>query len=160
MWKREPVMTNSPAISLSATTHDTKEWDVGTTPKKTSVLGSSIKLEGVITGEDDVMLQGRVKGRIDLPNNTVTVGVEGFLEGDVMAQVVIVEGAVKGNIRARERVILHQTAQLIGNITCDRVSIEEGAKVNGSIDMAPRDARSEAKIIPDAELENEETLSH
>jgi cytoskeletal protein CcmA (bactofilin family) len=166
MWKRDAEGSNTPAITLSTSiSENTKEWDIGSVKKKVSLFGPSIKLDGIISGEDDIMLQGRVKGRIELPNNTVTIGAEGFLEGDVVAQIVFVEGSVKGNIKAGERVVLHHTAQLVGNIACDKVSIEEGAKVNGSIDMAPHevrssDVKSESRVVDQEELETEEALSH
>jgi len=164
MWKRDAISPHSPmSSSTSAGPESMKEWEVGSSPKKTSVFGAAIQLEGIIRGEDDIILQGRVKGRVDLPGNTVTIGVEGFLEGDVFAQVVIVEGAVKGNIRAGERVVFHRTAQLMGNISCDRVTIEEGARINGSIDMAPlKEVRPEPpmSVSADEELDSEDSLSH
>ena len=164
MWKRETMGPDSALNSRPELIRDSiKDWEVGPSPKKVSVLGSAIQLEGVIRGEDDILLHGKIKGRIELPKNSVTIGVEGFLEGDIFAQVVVLEGAVKGNIRATERVILHSSAQLIGNISCDRMTIEEGAKINGTIDMAPnvKESRREESITANEELiDNEEAISH
>jgi len=166
MWKREAMGPHSPLISNPSTGfEDKKVWDVESTPKKLSVFGAAIQLEGIIRGEDDVLLNGKIKGRIELPGNTVTIGVEGFLEGDIFAQVVVVEGAVKGNIRASERVIFHSTAQLVGNVSSDRMSIEEGARINGSIDMAPtKESRKEPHLSvvqnEHSDEEEEESLSH
>lgn len=167
MWKRDALQPiSSSTLSTPPVTATEKDWDNGTTPaRRVSVFGNAIELEGTIRGEDDVLLYGKLKGRVELPRNSVTIGVEGFLEGDIYAQIVIIEGAVKGNVRATERVVLHRTGQLLGNISCERVMVEEGARVNGSIDMAPAqefraDRATTTSTAAEEEVEDEESLTH
>lgn len=126
--------------------------------KKATHFGDGTELEGVIRGRDDILLNGKLTGKIELPENSVTVGIQGSVEGDIWAKVVIVEGGVKGNIRAEERVILHRSAQLVGNIKCERVSVEEGARVNGAIDMTMESRKPEVREV--VAEEEEEAFAH
>jgi len=157
MWKKENSQMPNNSSQFSA--EPVREWDAAPKSKKVSTFGNAIQLEGIVRGEDDVILNGRLRGKIELPKNSVTVGLEGYLEGDVLAQVVIVEGAVHGNIKASERVILHRTAQLLGNISCEKVTVEEGARVNGSIDMSAPE-RTAVEVAPAEEDSEDNSLTH
>ena len=163
MWKKEPVINSN--NSNNFTSEPPREWESDTPVKsrKVSIFGNAIQLEGIVRGEDDVMLNGKLRGKIELPKNTVTVGLEGYLEGDVLAEVVTIEGVVKGNIKASERVILRRSAQILGNISCEKIIVEEGARVNGAIDMsAPEQPIRVASPGPAPEVEEteESSLTH
>jgi cytoskeletal protein CcmA (bactofilin family) len=108
-------------------------------------IGPSIVIRGDLTGDEDLVIEGRVEGKVDLKQNNVTVGKSGKVKADVYGEVVIVEGEVDGNIFAQEMVIVRQSGAILGNISAPRVVLEDGSRFKGSIDMTAKDSgRSQA----------------
>jgi cytoskeletal protein CcmA (bactofilin family) len=119
-------------------------------PRRTerATIGPSIHIKGDLTGEEDLVIQGRVEGKIDLKQNNVTVGKDGKVRADIFGKVVIIEGEVDGNVFAREQAILRQSGAIRGNITAPRVILEDGSRFKGSIDMEPpREAGGSARQV-------------
>ncbi len=104
-------------------------------PGERATIGPSIFIKGDLSGEEDLIIEGRVEGKVDLKQNNVTVGKNGRVKADVIGKVVIVEGEVDGNVFAREQAILRQSGAIRGNITAPRVILEDGSRFKGSIDM-------------------------
>ena len=105
-----------------------------------ATIGASIFIKGDLSGEEDLVIEGRVEGKVDLKQNNVTVGKNGKVKADVSGRVVIIEGEVTGNVYAREQAILRQSGAISGNIQAPRVVLEDGSRFKGSIDMeAPKD---------------------
>ena len=102
-----------------------------------SMIGPRLKIEGDLVSNEDLVIQGQVKGRITAKSNEVVVGVNGKLKADLQAKIVKVEGSVRGDISAVEKVIIAKTGNVIGNIQAPRVNLEDGAKFKGSIEMDP-----------------------
>jgi len=97
-------------------------------------IGKSVFIKGELSGSEDLYLDGQVEGSIALKGNSLTVGPNGQLKGGVEAKGVVVQGRLEGNIQASERVELRKTAVVIGDITTQRILIEEGASLKGKID--------------------------
>jgi cytoskeletal protein CcmA (bactofilin family) len=110
-------------------------------------IGPSICFVGDITGEEDLTILGKVKGKIDLPGHDVTVGESGRVEADVRAKVVSVAGEVHGNLVAAEQILIRKTATMLGNLTAPRVGLEDGCCFRGSVDME-RPEKSRAASVP------------
>lgn len=106
-----------------------------------AVLGPSIEVDGKLKGDEDLVVEGRIKGTVMLKQHTLTVGSQGRLDAEVYAHSILVDGTVHGDLYASERVSIRKTARIEGNILAPRISLEDGAKFRGSIDM---DAESEA----------------
>ncbi|HSU82222.1 MAG TPA: polymer-forming cytoskeletal protein [Thermoanaerobaculia bacterium] len=106
-------------------------------PSERATIGPSIFIKGDLSGEEDLIIEGRVEGKVDLKQNNVTVGQNGRVKADVIGKVVVVEGEVDGNVFAREQAILRQSGAIRGNITAPRVILEDGSRFKGSIDMEP-----------------------
>jgi cytoskeletal protein CcmA (bactofilin family) len=104
-------------------------------PTERATIGPSIFIKGDLSGEEDLVIEGRVEGKVDLKQNNVTVGKNGRVKADVFGKVVVVEGEVDGNVFAREQAILRQSGAIRGNITAPRVILEDGSRFKGSIDM-------------------------
>lgn len=100
-----------------------------------AVIGRSIHINGDLRGEEDLRIEGDVNGTIQLKNNSLTIGSEGRIHADIYAKSIIVDGLVEGDLYGAERVGIRKNAQVRGNITAPRVSLEEGAKFKGSIEM-------------------------
>jgi len=102
---------------------------------ETASIGKSIKVHGLLSGRQDLVIDGCIEGSIDIPGQTVTIGVNGRIHASINALDVIIYGAVEGNIHAEHRVELHKTASLCGNISSSRISIHDGAYFRGSVDI-------------------------
>jgi cytoskeletal protein CcmA (bactofilin family) len=105
-----------------------------------ATIGPSIFIKGDLTGDEDLVIEGRVEGKVDLKQNNVTVGKNGRVKADVYGRVVIIEGEVDGNVVAHEQALLRQSGAIRGNISAPRVVLEDGSRFKGSIDMEPKDS--------------------
>ena len=99
-----------------------------------TVIGSSIVIDGEITGEEPVVVQGTVKGRVAVGDN-VFVEPNATVEADVEAESVEVAGVLTGNVTAAGRVELKADGKMIGDIKAPRILIADGALFKGNIDM-------------------------
>ena len=108
---------------------------VSTTGKPQALIGSKIRIKGELYGEEDILIQGRVEGTIEVKENNLTVGADGHVSADSQAKEIIVEGEVRGDLTGEEKVVIKATSNVHGNIVAPRVSLEEGAKFKGMIDM-------------------------
>ena len=100
-----------------------------------ATIGPSITIKGEVSGNEDLLIQGRVEGSIDLKERAVTVGPDGKVNADIDGRVVTVEGRVEGNLQALEQVILKSSARVQGDIKAPRVVLEDGASFRGMVDM-------------------------
>lgn len=104
-----------------------------------ATIGPSIFIKGDLTGDEDLVIEGRVEGRVDLKQNNVTVGHNGKVKADVFGRVVTIEGEVDGNVFAQEQAVLRQSGAIRGNISAPRVVLEDGSRFKGTIDMEPKE---------------------
>jgi cytoskeletal protein CcmA (bactofilin family) len=100
-----------------------------------ATIGPSIFIKGDLAGEEDLIIEGRVEGRVDLRQHNLTVGKNGRVKADLVGRVVTVEGEVDGNVFAEEQAVVRTSGTVHGNITSPRVTLEDGSKFKGSIDM-------------------------
>lgn len=115
-------------------------------PPEQAAIGAAITVRGEVTGDEDLLIQGRVEGTVDLQQHAVVVGPDGHVQGDVTARIVTVQGTVEGDLDAEEQAILRASARVRGDITAPRVVLEDGARFRGGIDMgeAPSPTRPHA----------------
>ncbi len=107
-------------------------------PRKSSgpaMIGPSITIKGDVSGDEDLVIQGRIEGKVNLAQHNVTIGPDGRVKADVHGRTVVVEGEVEGDLRAQEQIILRHTAKVQGSIAAPRVSLEDGAVFRGGIEM-------------------------
>lgn len=105
-----------------------------------AMIGKTITIKGDITGEENLVIEGRVDGTVQLKSNDLTVGQSGRVNANLTANVVRIDGEVKGDITGTEKVVITKTGRVQGNIVGPRVTLEDGAKFKGSIDMDPSGA--------------------
>ena len=104
-------------------------------PAPTTVIGPKARFVGEISGDEDIVIQGRLEGNIKV-NRKVTIAAAGELKGDIQAKSVVVGGRVHGQIRADERAELLASASVQGNVLAPKVVIAEGAQLQGSVAMS------------------------
>jgi cytoskeletal protein CcmA (bactofilin family) len=111
--------------------------------KERAMIGATIYIKGDLSGQEDLLIEGRVEGKIELRQHNVTVGKNGKVKADIYGKTITIEGEVQGNLYGEEQLVLKQTSTVRGNIIAPRVSLEDGSNFKGSIDMSPKEgARS------------------
>jgi len=103
-----------------------------------AVIGASIRVDGKLRGDEDLLIEGQVEGTVELKKNSVTIGAQGQVVADIYAHSIFVEGRMEGNLVASEKIVIRKSAQIKGSMTAPRISLEDGARFNGSIDMDPQ----------------------
>lgn len=111
-------------------------------------IGKSIVIKGDLTGEEDLVIEGRVEGKIHLPNHRLTIGQGGHVTADVHAKSVVVIGRVAGNVGAGERLEIQATGVVEGDVRTPRLAVQEGAVMNGSIEMSAKEPGVSARPAP------------
>lgn len=99
-----------------------------------TVIGSSIVIDGEISGDEALVVQGTVKGRISLKEGLFVEG-SGVVEADIETQTVEISGKVTGNITASDKVELKSDCRVVGDIKAPRILIADGASFKGNVDM-------------------------
>lgn len=98
------------------------------------VIGRHITISGNLSGNEDLVVEGRVEGTITLSNH-LTVESSGIVEADIDVEDLTVNGAVRGDIRSTRSVAINADARVVGNVRAPRVIIEDGALFKGRIEM-------------------------
>ena len=98
-------------------------------------IGKSITIKGDLTGNEDLVIDGNIEGRIDLPNNQLTIGPDGKVKADIHAKSAVVVGHVSGNVSATERIEVQASGIVDGDVRSPRLVVQEGAVLNGAVEM-------------------------
>jgi cytoskeletal protein CcmA (bactofilin family) len=106
---------------------------------RTSVLGPTLRFRGELSAQEDLIIQGSVEGSIT-HTQSLTVGTDGSMKGDIRARVIVIDGKVEGDLYATESVNIRATAKVKGNVFAPRVAITDGAFFQGQIEMQPSGA--------------------
>lgn len=104
-------------------------------PATAARIGAQCAVEGAITAGEDLLIQGRFKGRIELPGRVLIIDVGAEVEADISAGQVFLNGRLKGNVAAGGRVVLSPSARMTGDISAAGVSIKDGAQFKGTVKM-------------------------
>lgn len=110
--------------------------------REAAVIGPSITIDGDVRGDEDLLIEGEVSGTVQLKNNSLTIGPQGKVRADVYAHSIYVDGYLEGDLFGSERVHIRKSAQVKGNVTSPRISLEDGAKFKGAIEMDPQAAQN------------------
>jgi cytoskeletal protein CcmA (bactofilin family) len=130
MWNKDQQSTPSgdaptvnPAVSTS-----------GSSRAATTVLGSTIRIQGTVTSSEEILLEGELAGELTL-DQRLTISTKGKVEANIKAREVIIGGSIKGNVEATERITLRSGANLVGDVKTGGIVIEDGAYFKGGIDI-------------------------
>lgn len=141
--KEEPDMSAAPESAnpavlpptQPASTQPPVQTTNSTSTRSSTVIGPSVKIQGDIISDEDLIIEGQVEGTITCNAHTVTIGKNGTLKANVSAKDVTVNGSLEGNISGIEKVLVTASGVVRGNIVAPRVILEDGARFKGSIDM-------------------------
>ena len=98
-------------------------------------IGKSVVIKGELSGSEDLYVDGNVEGKIELRSYSLTIGPNGNVKADISAKAVVIQGKLDGNVSASERVDLRKSAVMTGDVTTQRIAIEEGAFLKGKGDV-------------------------
>jgi cytoskeletal protein CcmA (bactofilin family) len=174
MWKKDDVKTpgvsesspsavNPPAAvnpnpSQASQRDQASQREMTTPPQRTAPasgnasgsasVSQGIRIRGEITGSENLYIDGQIEGKLDLGNASVTVGPNGVVKADVTAREVIVRGRVDGKVVGSERIQIASSGQIIGEIHCERIAIEDGAVLRGKVETGrPLAKPAEARVV-------------
>ncbi len=102
-------------------------------------IGKSISIKGDLTGNEDMVIEGNVEGKVDLPTAELTIGQNGKVRATLNAKSVIVVGRVEGDVIGAERVEIQGTGVVDGDVTAPKLIVAEGAVLNGAINMVKKE---------------------
>lgn len=103
-------------------------------PDAATSIGRTIVIKGDIVADEHLIIEGRVEGRITLPEHGLSVGKHGCVNSEVLAQTITVLGQATGKLTATERVELLKNGRVEGRIVTETLIVDEGALFNGTVD--------------------------
>jgi cytoskeletal protein CcmA (bactofilin family) len=115
--------------------------------EETTIISRGVKIEGKITSDGNIRVDGDIKGDI-ISQNNVTVGESGQVSGQINANVITIGGKVIGTVTAKEKLALESNANLKGDILTKILVVEAGAKFEGNSKMG------ESRNIPEVKDTN------
>ena len=162
MWKRdnEPAPTQQSNVAAQPAARREEPEPVAAKPAVSlpttrALLGPSIEFQGEIAGGEDLLIEGRLQGKVRLPQHAVSIGTKGHVTAEIQARVIEIEGEVEGQLQAEELIVLHKSARVRGDLVAPRVVLEDGAKFKGTIDMEPKAAAATGRARGDVEARSE-----
>ena len=99
-----------------------------------STIGKTIKIVGDVAGSEDLVIQGRIEGAVQLPSHRFVVDEGASVEGDLSVASVEIKGEFNGRIVASERAELGNTANAQGSILTPSLGMADGAFFRGAVD--------------------------
>jgi len=107
----------------------------GSQSREVAMIGKSVVIKGDLSGSEDLYIDGQVEGSIDLRHHSLTVGPNGNVKAGISAKSIIIQGKVDGSLTASDRLDLRKSAVVTGDVTTQRIAIEEGAFLKGKVDI-------------------------
>jgi cytoskeletal protein CcmA (bactofilin family) len=106
--------------------------------RKAAWIGGSILVKGDVVSSEDLIIDGRVEGTIELGDHNLTIGSGASVTADLAAKTVIISGDVKGNVMGAAKVELKSTAKVQGDISAPKFVMDEGATLSGKVDTGTK----------------------
>lgn len=132
MWNEKPLSPDHRVVP-SATLPDVPEER-----RTVAWVGASVVFKGELFSAEDMTIDGRVEGRIDVHDHAVRIGMKAHIQADIVAARVIIDGTVIGSVKASDVVEVRDTASVEGDISAGRVIIADGASLRGRVETTAR----------------------
>lgn len=102
-------------------------------PDGVSHLSQTTTIQGEISGREDLVVRGQVRGKVALPDNDLLVDERGRVEAEVRVKNIRIKGEVVGNITASGKVFIERTGRMRGDLSAAVISVEDGAQFKGTV---------------------------
>lgn len=116
-----------------------------TTTAEQATIGRSLVIKGEVRGEESIYIDGQIEGSIHFAEHRVTIGRNGKVTANISAREVVIMGSVKGNIQCTDRVDIRAEGCLTGDVVTQRISVEDGAILKGSVQIRTAESKSDNK---------------
>ena len=100
-----------------------------------ATIGGSVVIKGEVSGSESLYIDGKVEGTISLTDSRVTIGRNGSVAASISAREVVILGKVHGNIQVTDRLDIRSEGALTGDVITQRISVEDGAILKGSVQV-------------------------
>ncbi len=110
-----------------------------------SAIGKGVVIEGEISGAEDLIFAGTMRGNISLPQHRFTLERSGHADANILAKEVVIAGTLTGDIAGAASVQVRGTGAVQGAVRCERISVEEGAVVQGKVEMGDASVKGPGK---------------
>jgi cytoskeletal protein CcmA (bactofilin family) len=114
-----------------------------------ATIGRTLVIKGEISGDESLYIDGRVEGTMTFKGQRVTIGRNGVAAANITAREVVIMGKVTGNLDCSDRVDIRSEGSLTGDIITRRISVEDGAMLRGSVQLAPVEHKQEKLPVPE-----------
>ena len=114
-----------------------------TSPIEQATIGRTLVIKGEISGSESLYIDGRVEGSLTFKDHRVTVGRNGVVQANIAAREVVIMGKVTGNVECSDRVDIRSEGSLTGDIVSQRISVEDGAMLRGSVQLTPSEQKQD-----------------
>lgn len=114
-------------------------------PTEQATIGRSLVIKGEISGSESLYVDGKIEGTINLNDNRVTIGRNGNVTAHISAREVVIMGKVQGNVTCSDRLDIRSEGSLTGDVVTQRISVEDGAILKGSIEVKAADQKNNGK---------------
>lgn len=133
---------------------ETGNYETLTTQEQASrsFFAKTMRVEGEITSDEDITIEGKVKGKLNV-SKTVTIGKDGYVNGDITASVVRINGEAEGKINASEKLEIFSNGKYTGAIKSDKLVVSEGAKLKAFINVDEK--KQEAAPVPEKPIKKD-----
>ncbi len=130
-------------------------------PEQEKILDVDASMQGSLTFRDPVNLRinGKFEGTLDTKGN-LTIGESAQVQADIVGEGVEICGKVSGDVVATSRLSLTKTAYLVGNIQTPRLSVAEGAVLQGKCEMKAKEAKVNRSTIQEMLMTVEELAKY
>ena len=137
MWKRSETSERPSKVAGQRVHPSTETPAARSRVPRLAIVGRKIRIKGEVTGNEDLLIEGRVEGSVDLRAHSVTVGRRGG-QGQHRGANRDDRGRVQGDLTAEEQIVLRRSADAEGDLAAPRVVLEDGAGFRGGVDMGDR----------------------
>src|SRR3984885_2582377 len=117
-----------------------------TAPVDQATIGRTLYIKGEVSGSEALYIDGRIEGKITMPESRVTIGRNGKVDASIQAREVVVMGKVTGNIECSDRVDVRAEGSVHGDISTSRISVEDGAALKGGIQVRSEGKHKESPV--------------
>src|SRR5467141_727921 len=128
-------------------------------PVEQATIGRTLVIKGEISGSEALYIDGRIEGKIIMPESRVTIGRNGKVDASITAREVVVMGKVTGNIECSDRVDIRSEGSVSGDISTVRISVEDGAALKGGIQVHADRKQERAQSQPQQKSDSPKALA-
>lgn len=119
---------------------------VETAASRGTAIGRGVTIIGDVVSQEDLFIDGDIKGNVEVQNSRCTVGPNGKAKSNLKAREVIIQGQVQGDVEATQKITIRKEGSLVGNIKTTGIIIEDDAYFKGSIDIVRNTGQTAEKI--------------